>query len=334
MVQNNEVSFPFYLSKLLCQILGRLSIKREPFVVLCCFTVCSCGGSGASLFEANFKDDSTKVGYSNSSDRNALDEDPDSSQGGFGNRKAVDILFIVNTSYSMIPHLKRIGESFSGFINNLGNSSWRIGITNADVDPNATHYVNNHLFFGRLIPFEFMGEILPYTVLTSDNQKADTIFLQTLKRNSPTDAVLPTSLLNINPCYAPPYCQGQVSNPIHSLIKSFAANPDFFRHAADLAVIIFTNGDETDFYDSIFQKLKTEFKNNFPSQKNLKVYGIFVIPGDNNCLLAQNHAIRYDFSLSTYGENIYRLVQATQGGALSICSINYSKLAKTIVHSL
>ena len=239
--------------------------------------------------------------------------------------KKTDILFIVDTSYSMVSHLVRADKSFNNFITNLKGSSWRLGITNADYNPQPTHFEAPHLFMGGLMPFYFSGQSLA-PVLTSSMESAENIFLQTLKRPSRHSQRL---LFYFNPCSEPPFCQTGVKNPIQSLMSAFSKNKSFFRTNAHLHAVIFTNGDEEHHFPGLTEKVQEEFNRHLGTKMTgLTVHGIFVVPEDTACLSYHNFKTKYDFSFARYGKHILSLVHRTGGRALSICSLNYSVLAK------
>ena len=241
--------------------------------------------------------------------------------------KKLDILFVVDTSYSMVKHLREVNETFKGFINNLSPISWKIAFTNADYDPNVFSYYSRDLFLGKAMRLELNGSILPQKFLYPYFTDKEQIFLNTLKKYEQTDIEALDEY--INPCDLPPYCQGSIRNPIQSLIHSFSVNKDFFRKSADFAAIIFTNGNDMYNEDNIINKYVSEFHKHQGSNKKMTLYSISIIPGDQKCL-EYNQSFQYNFSTSVYSETIHELVKATGGETMSICSANYSHLASVI----
>ena len=227
----------------------------------------------------------------------------------------------------MVSHLVRADRSFKGFIKNLKGGFWRLGITNADYNPYATHFEFFHLFKGDLMPLYYRGQLID-PILTSSQENAERIFLQTLKRGGHVFRSK-DFLFHYNPCNEPPFCQTGVKNPLQSLMSAFSKNKDFFRENAQLNVIIFTNGDEYHYFPDLVERVKKEFTYHLGTKMaGLKVHGIILIPQDEACLSYHNVKEKYDFSFATYGKHILKLIHKTGGYALSICDLNYSVLAK------
>ncbi len=243
--------------------------------------------------------------------------------------KEVDILFIVDTSYSMTRHLNKVDQTFKNFLAGLGPAYWKLTFTNADYDSKVFSYYNQDLFNGKAMFLELSGDLLPYKFLYSYVADGEDIFLDTLKRYQPGD-VSRYSDQYINPCDLPPYCQGSVRDPIGSLISSFSANKDLFRKHARFVAVIFTNGDGK-YLDS--ERVFDEFQKHQGPNKEMKVYSIAVIPEDKNCL-DKDKSAHYNFAHSTYSRNIHELVKATGGKTMSICAEDYSPLATAIVRDL
>ena len=127
-------------------------------------------------------------------------------------KKSVDILFVVDTSYSMVPYLEKVNQTFKDFIPKLSPVSWKIAFTNADYDPNAFSYYGRDLFNGKVMRLELNGSILPYNTLHVKSENSEGIFLDTLKRYEHGDISDLSPNQYINPCDLPPYCQGHIRN--------------------------------------------------------------------------------------------------------------------------
>ena len=259
--------------------------------------------------------------------------------GGDGNRnssidqKKVDIIFVANTSYSMIHYLEQVHHSFAGFLNELSPVSWQMAFTNADYDSSGFEYYRRDLFEGRWINLELEGQVLTDRVLYSNSDQKEKIFIDTLKRYNTGD-VATLSDQNINPCDLPPYCQGQISNPLHSLIMSVAINQHHFRKDADFVGIIFSNEDESTPVGADFlQRLNRVLHKDTEKQKNIKIFSISIVPDDRNCLQS-NQNMSDSFGQPVYADSIFEIVKATKGRMISICSSNFSPLAKAIADVL
>ncbi len=107
--------------------------------------------------------------------------------GGGSNGRAVDILFVVDTSESMHQFLLNAPAYFRGFIQALSPLDWRIFFTNSNwglrniwgnavsIFKSAPHYDN-----GELIPLENNGRLLDQYVLSKSMLDYESIFIDTL----------------------------------------------------------------------------------------------------------------------------------------------------------
>ena len=252
----------------------------------------------------------------------------------FNGKKKADILFVVDTSYPMVEHLKRVDETFKNFIERLSPVSWKIAFTNADYDSKSFSYYGRDLFFGKVMQLELDGNILSHRFLYSFSKYGKKIFLDTLKRYEKGDVSRFSSEQYVNPCDLPPYCQGSVRSPIRSLMSAISINKGLIRkEAAAFIAVIFTNGDDVYIRDNMAGLFIDKFRKHYGPKKKIRVYSISIVPGEQSCL-RQDQSAHYSFVGSAYSENIHKLVQNTGGKAMSICSPDYSPLASMIAHSL
>ena len=248
-------------------------------------------------------------------------------------KKKVDIVFVVDTSYSMIYHLEQVHQSFAGFLNELSPMSWRIAFTNADYDPRGFDYYRRDLFKGRWINLEQNGQVLKDRVLHPGLRQSKEIFIDTLKRYKTGD-VPELADQHLNPCDLPPYCQSQVRHPLYSLMTSVAINQHQFRKDADFIGIIFSNGDETFPVSADFmQRLKNMLYKKSDRQKSIRIFSISIVPDDQDCL-QKNQSLPNNFGEPRYADSIFGIVKATKGYMISICSPDFSPLAKVIADVL
>ena len=248
-------------------------------------------------------------------------------------QKKMDIIFVVDTAYPMIHHLEQVHHSFAGFLNELSSASWQMAFTNTDYDSSEFEYYRRDLFEGRWINLELEGQVLTDRVLYSNSDQKEKIFIDTLKRYNKGD-VSTLSDQNINPCDLPPYCQGQISNPLHSLMMSVAINQYHFRKDADFVGIIFSNEDESTPVGADFlQRLNRLLHKNTEKQKNIKIFSISIVPDDRDCLQS-NQNMSDNFGQPAYADSILEIIKATKGRMISICSSNFSPLAKAIADVL
>ena len=192
----------------------------------------------SSVIGCSFTEDSTvHLAGGLSASRSSLEEKGKSGKSAIKQKK-LDILFVVDTSYSMIHYLEQIPQSFTGFLDELSSLSWRMTFTNADYDPSGFDYYRRDLFEGRWINLELNGQVLTDRVLHPELNQNKKVFIDTLKRYKKGD-VTELAHQHLNPCDFPPYCQGQVRNPLHSLVMSVAINQHQFRKDADFVSVIF-----------------------------------------------------------------------------------------------
>lgn len=301
---------------------------RYRFILLLLFSVFfyGCGFFPSTVVDLEIAKSSDQEGdFSVDVQKNAL---------GFDGKKKVDVLFVLDTSYPMVKHLQRVDETFKNFIEYLSPIAWRMAFTNADYDSNAFAFYNRDLFHGRTMLLELNGIILSHAFLYPYSNYSKRIFLDTLKRYEVGDVDRFSSGQYMNPCDLPPYCQGSIRSPIRSLISSFSVNKNLVRKdAVAFVAVIFTNGDDLYVRGNVAGLFISEFQKHYGVKKKARVYSISIIPGDQGCL-RHDQSTHYNIVDSTYGTNIYKLVQGTGGKAMSICSPDYSSLASTIAHSL
>lgn len=245
----------------------------------------------------------------------------------------MDILFVVDTSYSMIHYLEQVPQSFAGFLDELSTLSWRIAFTNADYDPSGFDYYRRDLFEGRWINLELNGQVLTDRVLYPELNQNKKVFIDTLKRYKTGD-VTEFAHQHLNPCDFPPYCQGKVRNPLHSLVMSVAINQHQFRKDADFVGIIFSNGDDAHPLTADFvRRLNNMLQEGTRKRKNVQIFSISIVPDDQDCL-QKNQTLPNNFMEPGYADSIFTVVKSTKGQMMSICSPNFSPLAKAIVNAL
>ncbi len=83
-----------------------------------------------------------------------------------------------------------------------------------------------------------------------------------------------------------------------------------------------------DGYD-LAKALEINFQKHYGLHRKLKVYSIAIIPGDEICLQKISSA-RHNLPGISYAHKIYEVVRYTRGQIISICSSDYSNLARAI----
>jgi hypothetical protein len=226
--------------------------------------------------------------------------------------KKVDILFIDDNSASMDPLQSSLGSKFAAFASAVSGLDWQIGITTTDCSAG---------------PYGICGSLLPMTgwndyILTPSVPNFATVFDNTIVRPETVGCVQRGS------------CPSGISEPLKATMTSFdkraTTNARFFRPGASLAVIILTDADEMDSGPSNAtqpQAVIDHFNLIWGNSKELKVYAIDIIPGDQACLQKDQST---SAGLSYYGVGPSGLASDTGGLSESICSNNYTPLLQQI----
>ena len=204
-------------------------------------------------------------------------------------RRKLDIVFVVDNSISMYEMQKNLSKRLNSFLSSLGSVDWRIGVITTDMRKQDALYQE-----GRLIEISSQNKFIDSS-MTNYNK----LFKQTIKRREHGSSY---------------------EYPITALLKSMEKKEDdnqgFFREGSYVVAILLTNEDE--YKDSTVEPsdLVTFFNENMNLHNGLRVYGISIIPDDEECLKQQD-------SGSGYGIKVAELVRLTGGKNISICSENY-----------
>ena len=181
--------------------------------------------------------------------------------------KSVDVLVVVDNSYSMEVEQEKLGQRLDRFISSLRGVDWQIGVTTTDVS------MGNYGIQGSLLPLEGAnGYIL--TPRTADYEQ---VFLDTITREE---------TLN---CAAEMDCPSSDEQALSAIMmaidKRDTDNAGFFRPNADLAVIILTDEDEkSNGPDDATQPFEVQehLATHLPG-KTAPVFGIISQVGDTTC---------------------------------------------------
>ena len=253
----------------------------------------------------------------------------------------VDIIFIVDSSNSMLHFLRKVKKTFAGFIPALAQLDWRIMFTNADHGDHGFFLVNWASRSGKFMPLEEDGNVLhDKQYLTKDMANAGSIFLDTLRLHDYFEYIESNSgdsSQEKGQCELAPYCQGWNEQPLKALRASFSKNRSVFRPGADVAAVIFSDSDEgeqsdekdrvkaADVLKAFNQQWGTETEN-----KKLISYGIIMIPGaDEEC--RKYYSSGFLGGEGLFGVELARMAKLTGGKNYSLCDSSYVPLAKQIV---
>ncbi len=252
--------------------------------------------------------------------------------------RPLDILFVMDTSVSMIPHLRQFKEKFSGFLRYFSTLNWRFALTNADYGETGVFFLNYGALKGEIMPLEKAGKILNLYYLQKGMSDYDQIFLDSVSTHKTGEYRVTGNMgrpENLNVCHLPPFCQSLQEQPLKSLKSALVKNEDFFRKEADLAVVIISNskerGGESDFSTEPKEVIE-QFRSVHGVNKRFEVYGIIIIEDDTDCL-NQNQAQQIFFPEGDFSDKIADLSTMTGGKVFSICSSHYQDVAQSIFDS-
>ena len=217
--------------------------------------------------------------------------------------KSVDVLVVVDNSYSMEVEQEKLGQRLDRFISSLRGVDWQIGVTTTDVS------MGNYGIQGSLLPLEGAnGYIL--TPRTADYEQ---VFLDTITREE---------TLN---CAAEMDCPSSDEQALSAIMmaidKRDTDNAGFFRPNADLAVIILTDEDEkSNGPDDATQPFEVQehLATHLPG-KTATVFGIISQVGDTTCADANG------LDVGVFSRHAQELSELTGGVVGSICDQDYSK---------
>lgn len=226
----------------------------------------------------------------------------------------VDILIVVDNSYSMYEEQKKMGERFGDFISTLNDVDWRLAFTTTDA---RTSYSRDR-FGGNLL--NLVGA--KGKVLTKNTPDLINVFRQTIDRRK-----------DQQDCGFEIYdipCASGTEEPLKAITlavtKSSSEHKAFFRQSAALAVIVLSDEDEMSFgpRDATSpQTVVNVVKSAFGPNKKFLVSGIIIQPNDSICLAEQQPD-------GVVGNFVFNLSALTGGITRSLCDTDYKPSMKAI----
>lgn len=244
----------------------------------------------------------------------------------------LDILFVLDTSPQMDFYFGTAFQSrFGQFLSQVEETDFRVFFTNSDVTNEGLWFRglrDQRALNGAAMNLEGVqeGVLLKRKYIDKDLSGYEQIFKNTLTHTA------------VSKCRYPPFCHGKWVQPLRALMSSFTANDDHFREEADMVAIIITNRDEEPLNKPEKRtkpdEVMEEFRGAYGTDKKLYVFGLIVVPGDEECLKKEKEQRRKFFSRETnhYGHSIQRLVEISDGGqALSLCLEDYSAVGKHLM---
>ena len=234
----------------------------------------------------------------------------------------VDILFVVDGSFSTRDVLRAMPERMDGFIPALDASlDWRVGFIPAHVKRNEDQKLSSMEIDGAIV--------LERKYITKGTLSKERIFIDTLTRNK-----------NRRRCAFPPECGGRKETPLLALSeyvlspsRSVETGTRFIRDDAHLAVVIVTDNKENKKQgqvttaDDVLGALAQEFGND----KEFSVHTLTALNDACQGQLRQEHF----FAEGNRAGEVLLLARETGGANLSLCSHEYATfLAEAIETSV
>lgn len=224
---------------------------------------------------------------------------------GYNNK--LDLLVVLDNSDSMFMDYTYgdVKKKMSGLLNSLNGIDYHVAFTSTDVDPNHSGKAG---FSGRL-----------HQVIKPNMGNRDQVFEQMVSGQDNLDCRLKMG----------PNCGSNEEQPLKAAVMAIEQrngnNRGFLRDDADLA-ILFVGDEEENVLPGQHKMLAHEaeqiMRSNLGSQKNIRMYGAIIKPGDSACYNSQAKQEIFG-SGASYGHNVAAAVSNTGGRMVSFCDSNF-----------
>ncbi|MDE0151888.1 MAG: hypothetical protein OXK80_05275 [Bdellovibrionales bacterium] len=234
----------------------------------------------------------------------------------------VDVLVVVDGSFSTRDVLRSMPERMDGFIPALSESlDWRAAFLSAHVKNNQNK---------ELSPMEIDGAIVvERKYITQGTRSNESIFIDSLTRNSGQKR-----------CAFPPQCGGFKETPLLALTeyilsptRSVNNGTRFIRDDAHLAVVIVTDNKENKRKGHIVtaDEVVDTIRQEFGDEKEFSVHTLTTMNDACRSQLKRDHF----FAEGNRAAEMLLLTEETGGASLSLCSHDYAvPLAEAIEKSV
>ena len=234
----------------------------------------------------------------------------------------VDMLFVLDGSFSTREILRSMPERMDGFIPALDKSlDWRAGFISAHVKHNENKGLSSMEIDGAIV--------VERKYITKGTRSKERIFIDTLTRNSGQKR-----------CSFPPQCGGFKETPLLALTeyilsptRSVNNGTRFIRDDAHLAVVIVTDNKENKrkghkvTSDEVVDTIRQEFGDD-------KEFSVHSLTTMNDACQSQLRADHF-FAEGNRAAEMLLLSRETGGASLSLCSHDYAvPLAEAIEKSV
>ena len=249
----------------------------------------------------------------------------------------IDFLIQPDSSSSMAPHLKNLGQSLSSLLSVISDYDWQMAFSSVDHGDHQfkNNYQNDwrdHIAqgqgrFGSLMNLENGSHFLSTTILSPRLSNYENIFLHTLSH-----------VEDVN-CQRPPFCSNSMEQPLRSLKsvieRAFLSNKALFRDSSKYFVSILISNEDERQEDSRRATTPDEVITSFNEQfKGLdkKFLHYSIVIDSQECLnqerkkspVAQISSASISLSEKTAGP----------GAVMSLCSKDYSSGLSQISHHI
>ena len=249
-----------------------------------------------------------------------------------GRKSKIDILFVVDNSFSMLREKRKIRKGFSNFIKHLEGLDWRIGITTTD--PNESKLFKdfsphlNEREEGNVITVDFTGGRLArlygvgfwdgqtkkYPYITPNTGKAQKV----LSKNLAREEVSGSGPQGIHNTYR------AIERAVANNTKENRLLNEFFRQDATLAVVVISDNDDVgSFTRNKPENLIAHVKRSFGQDKVFKFHSI--VASTQSCVKGHGRM---------YGYNYIKLSRLTGGIVGNICQDRYDQILSEIGREL
>ena len=245
-------------------------------------------------------------------------------------KRAVDILFVIDTTLSMYFYLDRgFKKRFKNFIPIInGDLDWRIMFTNSAYSDGWFSFLSTAMN-GEAMKLEDKHGITNLRYLDHTVPDYSQVFIYTISKE-PERETREDHLHHRGECQYPPYCHTLSSEPLQVLKSSFMTNKHFTRKEADFVVVILSNNDDDLSSATTSEDVINEFKKVYGSEKKLLALNLIILPGDREC--EKKNDDRLWLSSVGMGTNIADLATKTGGGNFSLCLDDFSIVAEALVN--
>lgn len=231
--------------------------------------------------------------------------------------RKIDLLVVVDNSRSMRADQEKLSREFSSFISQISDADYRIAVTTTDTS--SSGFENTPGYWGNL---DYIVDTGKYYISKEDPNSNDLF----------SDLINRPETASCDNDQNPQNCASFDERPLvaikMAIDKRKAVNSGFFREDADLAILIISDEDETDFSDGTYfsaQDLLDHINQEFSDTKKTLGFTIAIADQDEECFQTQALDTVTGALAVSYGVRIGKLADLTGGFKVSICNENFGQ---------